>query len=109
MRSAGKLQPWEVDMMVSAFGIALALVLAAWTARLWTLANRAEHVVVLRLERGTFLLARQPDGRFLLIHPANVPAALARFEARRTVDRWHALRAAVARPFAWKRAAAQLH
>lgn len=95
--------------MMSAFGIALVLALAGWTARLWVLANRAEHVVVLRLERGTFVLARQPDRRYLLISPAGVPAALARFEAQRTVDRWHALRAAVARPFRWHRAAAHLH
>jgi hypothetical protein len=95
--------------MTSAFVIALVLALAGWTARLWVLANRAEHVVVLRLERDTFLLGRQPDGRFLLIGPAQVPGALARFEAQRTVDRWQALRAAVARPWRWTRAAAHLH
>lgn len=95
--------------MTSVSVIALVLALAGWTARLWVLANRAEHVVVLRLERGTFVLARQPDRRYLLINPFGVPAALARFEARRTVDRWHALRAAVARPFRWHRAAAHLH
>ena len=95
--------------MTAAFGIALVLALAGWTARLWVLANRAEHVVVLRLDRGTFFLARQEDRRYLLIGPAGVPAALARFEVQRTVDRWHALRAAVARPFRWHRAAAHLH
>lgn len=95
--------------MTSAFVIALALALTAWTARLWVLANRAEHVVVLRLDRGTFLLGRQPDGRFLVISALRVPAVLARFEVQRTVERWHALRAAVARPFRWSRAAAHLH
>lgn len=94
--------------MTTVFVIALALALSGWTARLWVLADRAEHLVVLRLERGTFLLGRQPDGRFLLISPLGVPAVLARFEAQRTVERWHALRAAVARPFRWHRAAAQL-
>lgn len=95
--------------MTSAFVIALVLALAGWTARLWVLANRAEHVVVLRLDAGTFLLGRQPDGRFTLINPLGVPRALARFEVRRTVDRYHALRAALARPFRWHRAAPQLH
>lgn len=95
--------------MTSAFVIALVLALAGWTARLWVLANRAEHVVVLRLDRGTFFLARQQDRRFLVIGPLGVPAALARFEAQRTVDRWHALRTAVARPFRWHRAPAHLH
>ena len=94
--------------MTIAFVIALVLALAGWTARLWVLANRAEHLVVLRLEAGTFLLGRQPDGRFLLINPLGVPAALARFEVRRTVDRYHALRTALARPFRWQRAAPQL-
>jgi len=95
--------------MTSAFVIALALALVGWTARLWVLVNRAEDLVVLRLERGTFLLGRQPDGRFLLISPVSVPGILARFEVRRTVERWHALRTAVARPFRWTRAAAHLH
>ena len=95
--------------MTSVFVIALALALAGWTARLWVLANRAEHLVVLRLDAGTFLLGRQPDGRFLVIGALGVPAALARFEVLRTVERYHALRAALARPFRWHRAAAQLH
>jgi hypothetical protein len=95
--------------MTSAFVIALALTLAGWTARLWVLANRAEHLVVLRLDRGTFLLGRQPDGRFLLISALRVPGVLARFEVQRTVERWHTLRAAVARPWRWSRAAAHLH
>lgn len=95
--------------MASAFVIALVLALAGWTARLWILANRAEHVVVLRLDAGTFLLDRQPDGRFLLISPLRVPGALARFEVLRTVERYHAVRTALARPFRWSRAAAQLH
>jgi hypothetical protein len=95
--------------MTSAFVIALVLALAGWTARLWVLANRAEHLVVLRLEAGTFLLDRQPDGRFLVISPLRVPGALARFEVQRTVDRYHAIRTALARPFRWTRAAAQLH
>ena len=94
--------------MTSAFVIALAVTLAGWTARLWVLANRAEHLVVLRLEAGTFLLSRQPDGRFLLISSLGVPAALARFEAQRTLDRYHAVRAALA-PFRWHRAPAHLH
>lgn len=95
--------------MLSAYVIVLALVLAGWTARLWVLTNRAEHLVVLRLDRGTFLLGRQPDGRFLVISALAVPGVLARFEVQRTVERWHALRAAVARPFRWSRAAAHLH
>jgi hypothetical protein len=95
--------------MASVFVIGLVLAVAGWTARLWVLANRAEHLVVLRLDAGTFLLGRQPDGRFLLINPLGVPAALARFEARRTVDRYHAIRAAVVRPFRWHRAPAHLH
>lgn len=95
--------------MTSVFAIALVLALAGWTARLWVLANRAEHLVVLRLDAGTFLLGRQPDGRFLVISPLGVPAALARFEVLRTVERWNALRTALARPFRWHRAAAQLH
>lgn len=95
--------------MISAYVIALALILTGWTARLWVLANRAEHVVVLRLDRGTFLLGRQPDGRFLVISALRVPGVLARFEVQRTVERWHALRAAVARPWRWTRAAAHLH
>jgi hypothetical protein len=95
--------------MTSVFVIALVLAVAGWTARLWVLANRAEHVVVLRLDRGTFVLARQPDRRYLLINPLAVPAALARFEVQRTVDRYHAVRAALARPFRWSRAAAHLH
>jgi hypothetical protein len=95
--------------MTSVFVIALVLALAGWTARLWVLAGRAEHLVVLRLERGTFLLGRQPDGRFVLISPVGVPAVLARFEVQRTVERWQTIRAAVARPFRWHRAAAHLH
>lgn len=95
--------------MTSAFVIALVLALAGWTARLWILANRAEHLVVLRLEAGTFLLGRQPDGRFLLIGSLGVPGALARFEAQRTADRYHALRAVLVRPLRWHRAPAHLH
>jgi hypothetical protein len=97
-------------MTVMTFATVLALALAGWAARLWVLAQRAEHLVVLRLDRGTtFLLARQPDGRFLLINPLQVPAALARYEAHLTVERWRALRTAVARPFRWTRAPAHLH
>lgn len=95
--------------MTSAFVIALVLAAAGSVARLWVLANRAEHLVVLRLEAGTFLLGRQPDGRYLVINPLGVPGALARFEVRRTVDRYHAIRAALARPHRWTRAAAHLH
>jgi hypothetical protein len=99
----------EEDEMESAFVIALVLALAGWTVRLWVLANRAEHMVVLRLDAGTFLLGRQPDGRFLVISPLGVPGVLARFEVQRTVERYHAVRAALARPFRWHRAAAHLH
>ncbi len=95
--------------MTSAFVIALVLALAGWVARLWVVANRAEHVVVLRLERDTFLLGRQPDGRYRVIGPLGVPRALAQFEALRTADRYHALRAAAVRPRRWTRAAAHLH
>lgn len=98
--------------MISVFAIALLLALAGWTARLWVLAQRAEHLVVLRLDRGTFFLARQPDGRFLVTNPLRVPAVLAQYEAMRTVERYHALRAGLARlarPFRWSRAPAHLH
>lgn len=95
--------------MVTLFVAALALTLAGWAARLWVLAERTEHLVVLRLDGGTFLLARQPDGRFLVIHPLHVPAVLGRYEARLTAERYRSLRAALARPFRWSRAAAQLH
>ncbi|HST57219.1 MAG TPA: hypothetical protein VLK84_00945 [Longimicrobium sp.] len=95
--------------MTSVFVIALVLAVAGWTARLWVLANRAEHLVVLRLDAGTFLLDRQPDGRFLLISPLRVPAALGRFEVQRTVERYHAIRTALVRPIRWGRAAAHLH
>jgi hypothetical protein len=95
--------------MTSAFVIALVLAVAGWAARLWVLANRAEHLVVLRLDGGTFLLGRQPDGRFLVISPLRVPAVMARLEVQRTVDRYHAIRAALVRPLRWTRAAAHLH
>ena len=96
--------------MTSLFVTALVLALAGWAARLWIMAQRAEHLVVLRLDGGTFLLARQPDHRFLLINPLRVPAVLWRYEVHLTVERWHALRAAVARPFRWtRRAPAHLH
>lgn len=95
--------------MSTLFVVAFALALVGWAAQLWHLAERAEHLVVLRLDGGTFLLARQPDGRFLLIRPVHLPVVLARYEARLTVDRWRAVRAVVARPFRWNRAAAQLH
>ena len=87
----------------------LALALGGWAARLWFLAQRAEHLVVLRLDGGTFLLARQPEGRYLLINPLQAPAVLLRFEVLLTVERWRAFRAALARPFRWSRAAAHLH
>lgn len=96
-------------MTMMAFVTVLALALAGWAARLWILAQRTEHLVVLRLEGGTFLLARQPDGRFLLINPLRAPAVLARYEAQLTVERYRAFRAALARPFRWSRAAAHLH
>jgi hypothetical protein len=86
-----------------------ALALAVWAAHLWVAAQRAEHLVVLGLYGGTFLLARQPDGRFLLINPLRVPAVLWRYEVQQTVDRARALRAALARPFRWTRAPAHLH
>ena len=95
--------------MITLFVAAFVLALAGWAARLWMMAERAEHLVLLRLDGGTFLLARQPDGRFLLIHPLLVPAVLWRYEVQLTVRRWRALRAALARPFRWSRAAAQLH
>lgn len=95
--------------MLSSFAMALLLALAGWAARLWVLAQRAEHLVVLRLDRGTFYLGRQPDGRYLTVHGLRVPAVLWQFEVMRTVERYHAVRAAVARPFRWSRAAAHLH
>jgi|GEM_PF-5846695 len=96
-------------MTMTTFATVLALALGGWAARLWVLAQRAEHLVVLRLDRGTFLLARQPDGRFLLINPLRAPGALARFEVMMTVERYRAVRAALARPFRWTRATAHLH
>lgn len=95
--------------MTSLFVTALVLALAGWAARLWMLAGRAEHLVVLRLDGGTFLLARQKDRRFLLINPLQVPLVLWRYEVMMTVERYRALRAALARPFRWSRAAAHLH
>ena len=95
--------------MMSSFAMALLLALAGWAARLWVLAQRAEHLVVLRLDGGTFLLARQQDRRYLLIHPVRVPAVLWRYEVMLTVERFGAVRAALARPFRWSRAAAHLH
>jgi hypothetical protein len=96
-------------MTVMTFATVLALALTGWAARLWILAQRAEHLVVLRLDGGTFLLARQPDGRFLLINPLQAPAVLARYEALITVERYRSVRAAVGRPFRWHRAPAHLH
>ena len=95
--------------MISTFVGALVLALAGWAARLWVAAERAEHLLVLRLEGGTFLLARQRDGRFLVINPLQVPAVLWRYEVQLTVERYRAVRAALARPFRWNRAAAHLH
>jgi hypothetical protein len=95
--------------MTSMFVGALVLALAVWALRLWVLAQRAEHLVVLRLEAGTFLLARQTDGRFLLINPLLVPAVLWRYEVLLTVERYRAVRTALARPLRWTRAAAHLH
>lgn len=95
--------------MTSMFVGALVLALAVWTLRLWVLAQRAEHLVVLRLQAGTFLLARQSDGRFLLINPLLVPAVLWRYDVLLTVERCRALRTALARPLRWTRAAAHLH
>lgn len=95
--------------MTSMFVAALVLALVGWAARLWVMAQRAEHLLVLRLEGGTFLLARQQDGRFLLINPLQVPAVLWRYEVLLTVERYRALRTALARPLRWTRAAAHLH
>ena len=95
--------------MTSMFVSALALALVGWAARLWIMAQRAEHLVVLPLDGGTFLLARQPDRRFLLINPLQVPAVLWRFEVLLTVERYRALRTALARPLRWTRATAPLH
>ena len=96
-------------MTTSMFAGALLLALAGWAARLWVLAQRAEHLVVLPLDGGTFLLARQHDRRFVLINPLQVPVVLWRYEVLLTVERYRALRAAAARPFRWTRAAAHLH
>jgi hypothetical protein len=87
----------------------MVLTLAVWAGHLWMAAQRAEHLVVLGLDGGTFLLARQRDGRFRVINPLQVPAVLWRYEVRLTVDRYRALRAATARPFRWTRAPAHLH
>lgn len=95
--------------MTSVFLFALVLAVVGWAARLWVLANRMEHLVVLRLDGGTFLLGRQPDGRYLVISPLGALRVLARLEAQRTADRYHAIQAALARPLRWTRAAAHLH
>ena len=95
--------------MTSMFVGALVLVLAGWAARLWILAQRAEHLLVLRLGGGTFVLARQADRRFRLINPLQVPVVLWRYEVLMTVERYRALRTALARPLRWTRAAAHLH
>src|SRR5688500_12282396 len=110
----GGLSSWEYSakeesMSMTTFATVLALALGGWATRLWVLAQRAEHLVVLRLDGGTFLLARQPDGRFLLINPLRAPAVLARFEVMMTVERYRAVRAALARPLRWTRATAHLH
>ena len=96
-------------MTMMTFVTVLAAALGVWAARLWVLAQRAEQLVVLRLDGGTFLLARQPDGRFVLINPLRAPGVLARFEVMMTVERYRAVRAALARPFRWGRPAAHLH
>lgn len=95
--------------MASMFVGAMVLALAGWATRLWVAAERAEHLLVLRLEGGTFLLARQRDGRFLLINPLRVPAVLWRYEVLLTVERYRAVRTALARPLRWTRATAHLH
>lgn len=95
--------------MASMFVGAMVLALAGWATRLWVAAERAEHLLVLRLEGGTFLLARQPDGRFLLINPLRVPAVLWRYEVLLTLERYRAVRTALARPLRWNRATAHLH
>ena len=96
-------------MITSLFVATLVLALAGRAARLWVLAQREERLVVLRLHGGTFLLIRQPDGRYLLTPPMRIVEALARYEVQLTVERYHAIRAALARPFRWSRAAAHLH
>ena len=93
--------------MIAAFVIALVLALTGWMARLWVLAIREEHLMVLELEAGSFLLERQRDGRFALVHPLALPLALARFELRRMLDRYAGCLTPLARP--WHRVAAHLH
>jgi hypothetical protein len=98
--------------MISVFAIALLLALAGWAARLWVLAQRAEHLVVLRLDRGTFYLGRQPDGRLGVMSPVRIPGVLAQYEVIRTVERYQDLRAGVSRltrPRRLHRAPAHLH
>ena len=98
--------------MTTVFVIAMLLAVTGWAARLWVLAQRAEHLVVLRLDRGTFYLGRQPDGRYLVMNPIRVPGVLAQFESIRSAERYHAIRALLARlarPLRWSRAAAHLH
>lgn len=98
--------------MTTVLVIAMLLALAGWAARLWVLAQRAEHLVVLRLDRGTFYLGRQPDGRYLVMNPIRVPGVLAQYEGIRTAERFHAIRGTLARlvrPLRWSRAAVHLH
>lgn len=95
--------------MTALFVAALLLAVAGWAAHLWLRVQRSEYLVVLRLDGGTFLLARQPDRRYRVVSLVQVVPVLARFEARVTAERYRALRAAVARPFRWTRAAAHLH
>src|SRR5687767_13245105 len=83
--------------MMIMIAFAMLATLAALAAAAWILATRAEHLVVLRVDgRATFLLAKQADGRFAVVHPVEVPLALARFVAAGTALRVRAPRAAVA-------------
>ncbi|HEU0016555.1 MAG TPA: hypothetical protein VFQ45_22935 [Longimicrobium sp.] len=80
---------------------ALLLLLFGWLA---AAAQRNEHLIVLRIHsRGTFFLARQPDGRFRTIHPLRAPLEVARFAGMRTAAGWMGVRAALARPWRWRR------
>lgn len=91
-------------MMTTLFAIGAGAVLGGWTAWLWVDARRAGHVVVVRVRgHGALFLGRQPHGRYELVHPAGLPALLARFEAQRTVQRARAVRAFAARPLRWHR------
>lgn len=76
------------------FGVVAAGALALFTAR----ALRSEHLLLLRWRKGgLFLFARQEDGRYALLTPLRVPAAVAGFAWRELTGTLDAVPGRVAR------------